>query len=342
MPNVKKTLRITLIISSVGAAAYFVWLIRSGLYPFFLAIILAYLLNQPVQYFEKKGLSRTWSIFCVYLLLFFLIFVAGGQLAPVLIHELDQFGRNLPAMIHKSEELLYSLQFQYQHFILPDSLRKVLDDSLLSLQNEIQNFIADIVALVLSMFSHIIGIAISPILAFYLLKDSQKIKQALMILLPLDWKQKVLGMLADVDKVLSGVIRGQITVAVVVGLLVSVGLVLLGVPYAILIGIFAGVLDVIPYFGAFFGATPAITLALLESPLLAGKVAVLFFVIHQLEGSIIGPQIIGDHVGLHPLSVIFFLFAGQELLGLYGMLLAVPVAAVMKVIFQHFIKHVLV
>jgi predicted PurR-regulated permease PerM len=97
-------------------------------------------------------------------------------------------------------------------------------------------------------------------------------------------------------------------------------------------------LDIIPYFGAFIGATPAVTLALLSSPWLALKVVLLFFAIHQLEGSIIGPQIMGDNVGLHPLSVIFFLFIGGELGGIPGMLLGVPIAAVGKVFIRHIIR----
>ncbi|MPM48860.1 hypothetical protein SDC9_95587 [bioreactor metagenome] len=97
-------------------------------------------------------------------------------------------------------------------------------------------------------------------------------------------------------------------------------------------------LDIIPYFGAIIGATPAVTLALLHSPILALKVAFLFLIIHQLEGTVIGPKILGESVGLHPLSVIFFVFVGGELGGLPGMLLGVPVAAIVKVVFRHLYK----
>ncbi len=120
--------------------------------------------------------------------------------------------------------------------------------------------------------------------------------------------------------------------------MISGGLYILDVRYALIIGILAGMLDIIPYFGAFIGATPAVTVALLDSPLLALKVAGLFFIVHQLEGTIIGPRILGDNVGLHPLTVIFFLFIGEEMAGLLGMLLGVPLAAVAKVLLSHLVK----
>jgi predicted PurR-regulated permease PerM len=176
---------------------------------------------------------------------------------------------------------------------------------------------------------------ISPILAFYLLHDWFKIKEELLTLLPTKYRRETIAIFKDVDKVLSGVIRGQLTVALIVGVLVTIGLYFLHVKYFLLIAILASMLDVIPYFGAFIGATPAVTLALLHSPLLAFKVAILFFAIHQLEGTVIHPRILGENVGLHPLSVIFFVFVGGELGGFIGMLLGVPLAAIGKVFIRH-------
>ena len=107
-------------------------------------------------------------------------------------------------------------------------------------------------------------------------------------------------------------IRGQLTVAAIVGAIVSVALYVLGLRYAIIIGAFAGVLDIIPYFGAFIGALPAVTLALLYSPQLAFKVALLFLFVHQMEGALIGPKIVGGNIGLHPLAVIFFCLLAKK------------------------------
>lgn len=334
----KRTIRISILVAAVIVTVYFIWSVRSGLYPFIIALFLAYLLNPAVCYLENKGLRRTAAILALYILVFSAMIFVGARGIPLIIRELENFGRELPFMVAKGEELIQFVQSQYQNSVLPYSLRVAIDNALLAVQNDIQQFIADVVNALIGLVSHSIGLVITPILAFYLLHDWYEIKEKLLQMIPMRWHTECILTFREIDKVLSGVIRGQLTVALIVGILVTIGLEILGVRYALLIGIVAGILDIIPYFGAFIGATPAVTLALLSSPWLALKVVLLFFAIHQLEGSIIGPQIMGDNVGLHPLSVIFFLFIGGELGGIPGMLLGVPIAAVGKVFIRHMIR----
>lgn len=331
----KKHLKIFIAVIFLIIVLYFLWLVRSGLYPFFIGFFLAYLLNPSVCYCERKGTSRLWAIVIVYIVLFSIIIIGSSQLIPLLIRELENFAKEIPAITSKIQELFQNIQWQYQNSLLPLSMRLALDSILVTLENSVQEFVMSLMNGILSLLSHLIGIVISPILAFYLLHDWYKIKEELLNLLPAKYRRETIAVFKDIDKVLNGVIRGQLTVALLVGIFVSIGLYLLHVKYFLLIGILAGMLDVIPYFGAVIGATPAVTLALLESSLLAAKVAALFFVIHQLEGSIIHPHILGENVGLHPLAVIFFVFVGGELAGFTGMLLGVPFAAMGKV----FIKH---
>ncbi len=334
----RKSLTIGILTAAALLAAWFLWQVRGGLYPFVIAFLLAYILNPAVDWLVARGLKRAWAIALLYLALFSIVIVGGSRLIPLLVRELESFGRELPLMTAKGEELLYAIQWQYQHSALPPSLRVSIDEGLVSLQAAAQGLIATVVAAILGLLSHIIGLVISPVLAFYLLHDWHELSEAALGLLPARWRQEAVLVGRDVDKVLAGVIRGQLTVAVIVGLLVSVGLELLGVRFALIIGILAGLLDIIPYFGAFIGAAPAVTVALLESPLLALKVALLFLVIHQTEGTIIGPKIIGENADLHPLTVIFCLFVGEELAGLAGMLLGVPVAGVAKVLCRHLLR----
>ena len=336
----QKTFRIGLLAVIIIAILHFLWVVRSGLYPFIIASFFAYLLNPAVCNLERRGLSRPISILMIYGLVFGTIIVASARGIPIVIRELESFGRELPLMITKGEEFIQFIQSQYHNSVLPYSLRLAVDNALINAQLEIQLFITEVVNSLIGLLSHSIGILITPILAFYLLNDWNEIKEKLLQLIPAKWRQECILICRDIDKVLSGVIRGQLTVALIVGVLVTVGLELLHVPYALLIGILAGILDIIPYFGAFIGATPAVTLAILTSPWLAMKVVVLFFIIHQLEGSVIGPKILGESVGLHPLSVIFFLFIGGELGGLIGMLLGVPIAAIGKVFLRHFIRMI--
>jgi predicted PurR-regulated permease PerM len=138
-------------------------------------------------------------------------------------------------------------------------------------------------------------------------------------------------LLTQINAVLSGFIRGHLLVALIVALISFLGLSILQVDFALLIGFTAGILDIVPYFGPIIGALPAVVIALLESPLKALYVIVLFFIIHQLESTIVSPKILGDRVGLHPLAVVFVLLAGGQLAGIVGVLLAVPVTAGFKI-----------
>lgn len=338
MKITKRSIRISFIILIISGLIFFLYIVRNGLYPFVIAFFMAYLLNPAVCYLERRGLGRITAILLVYAIVFSLLIYGGSRLFPIIIHELENFSRDLPMLVGTIDEQMQAFQMQYQNSALPYSLRISLDQRLVFLQNEGQTYINSLVDALMGLITHAIGLAITPVLAFYLLSDWYQFREEFLRMTPVRWRHEMSLVWKDLDKVLSGVIRGQVTIAFIVGALISIGLYLLNVKYALLIGILAGMLDLIPYFGAIIGATPAVTLALLESPYLAIKVILLFFIIHQLEGTIIGPKILGESVGLHPLSVIFFVFVGSELGGLAGMLLGVPAAAIGKVLFQHLVK----
>jgi predicted PurR-regulated permease PerM len=334
----KRHIRIAFVLIFISSSVLFLWFVRHGLYPFIIAFFLAYLLNPAVCYLEYKGLKRVTAILIIYILVFGLLIIGGSRLFPLVIRELENFSKDLPAMINAIEDQIQIFQWKYQNSALPYSLRLALDDRLMFLEREGQIYVSSLVDSLMGLITYLVGLAITPVLAFYLLADWYVIKDELLLLIPGRWRHEFLMVCKDLDKVLSGVIRGQVTIAMIVGMLVSLGLYLLNVKYALIIGIFAGMLDLIPYFGAVIGATPAVTIALLDSPYLALKVIILFFLIHQLEGTVIGPKILGESVGLHPLSVIFFVFVGSEIGGLAGMLLGVPAAAISKVLLRHIVK----
>lgn len=337
----KSTVRITIIIFLVIISLYFLWRVHNALYPFLIGLFLAYLLNPAVCYLEKKNIRRAWAIIAVYIILFCVVVIGGSKLLAIFIRELQSFALDLPFMIENINKLLIKIQSEYQNSTLPYYLRIAIDDALLLLENEMQEFIGQVVNGIIKLISQSIGLAISPILAFYLLHDWYKIKSEMLSLLPSSWRTELVSFFRDVDKVLGGIIRGQLIVACIIGMFVTIGLYLLQVKFALIIGILAALFDVIPYFGPIIGASPAVMLALLESPWLTIKVILLFFIIQQIEGNIIHPKIIGETIGLHPLTVIFFVFVGGEVAGLIGMLLGVPIVAIGKVLLRHIIKVLL-
>jgi predicted PurR-regulated permease PerM len=259
----------------------------------------------------------------------------------VLINDLESFGEDLPGILAHIDQFLLFIQSHYQNSELPYSLRLAIDEGLVGIEKEVQEFIGQVVGSIIVLAKKSIGLAISPILAFYLLHDWHNIKTELLLLLPGRYRGEIILFFNDVDKVLAGIIRGQLTVACIIGFFITMGLYMLHLKFALMIGILAAVFNIIPYFGAIIGAAPAVMLAIIESPWLAGKVILLFFIIQQIEGNIIQPKIIGENIGLHPLTVIFFVFAGGELAGIWGMLLAVPIAAIGKVFSRHLLEVLL-
>ena len=143
--------------------------------------------------------------------------------------------------------------------------------------------------------------------------------------------------LREVNVALNGFFRGQLWICLFVGLFIYGGLALLKIPYALFIGLLAGLFDIIPYFGPVLGFLPAAALALSQSPLTVLWVLLLFIAANQIENSLISPWLIGDRVGLHPLVVIFAVLVGGYLMGILGLLIAVPVAAIGRVLLDFFL-----
>jgi predicted PurR-regulated permease PerM len=336
----KRRLRIAILILIGLSILYFLWLVRGSLYPFLIAFAIAYVLNPAVLVLTRRGTPRIPAIIIVYATLGSIVGIFVVFLAPILIRELSDFTATVPEFTRRMQILIEEIRIRYDSAVLPDVLRPIIDESIAEIQIGLQQFVRDIFDALLSLVTHALGLLIAPILAFYILNEWKEIGQTIREFIPIAWRREFLLMMEEIDTVLSGVIRGQLTVGLLVMVLVSIGLYFLGLEFAILIGIFAGLLDVVPYFGAVVGAVPAITLAVLQSPGMVLKVILLFLLVHQLEGSILAPKILGDNVGLHPLTVIFALLVGGELYGFLGLLLAVPIAAILKVIAKHAIGWV--
>lgn len=330
-----------LIIFIIMSVCYFIWLVRDGLYPFLLGVLLAYLLYPFMIFLENRGYKRTWALAIIYSAGTLFCLGIGFLFVPVLVRELENFAQDLPAMTLRAEELLNYLQASYKSWVLPMSMREAIDVGLSNIGIKVNLFVVGAVQGILDSFSYLIGIAISPVLAFYILYDWRNIAHSVLGVLPSAWRGEAILICRNINGVLHGVIRGQIFISILVGSFVMLGLWLMNIKYALLIGLLAGLLDVIPYFGAIIGAFPAVCVALLYSPIMALKVLLLFIVVHQTESVLIQPKIIGNSVGLHPLSVIFFVFVGEEIGGLVGMLLGVPFAAISKILLKHALKFII-
>ncbi|KJS17291.1 MAG: hypothetical protein VR69_05525 [Peptococcaceae bacterium BRH_c4b] len=312
-------------------ALYMLYLIRSILPAFLMAGVLVYLLSPLVDAVERRGHRRVSSILVVYLAMVVLGAAMGLYGLPRLVGQLNTLTGTVPVYTRQVQDMAEEFQDRYTRAGLPREMKEIIDARINHLEKKILSVAERAAAGMVGLVGHIVNILLAPVLAFYILKDLGRCKAEMTRLIPLRWRMDVLELLGDVNRVLKNYIQGYLLVCLVVGLLVGLTLAALGVEFALTLGIFAGLTELIPYFGPAIGAVPAVALALLTSKWLAVKVVLAFFVIQQLEGNVISPKLLGDRVGLHPLAVIIFLFAGGKLYGLTGMLLAVPATAVLKI-----------
>ena len=178
----------------------------------------------------------------------------------------------------------------------------------------------------------LLDIIITPIITFYYLKDKDNILKAITGNLPKNALSKIKELGRDIDKVLGGFIKGQITVAAFVGILTGIGCFFIGVPYALTIGLVAGITNIIPYFGPWLGGILPVVLAFMERPLMALWVVILILVIQQIESAFLSPQIMSHSVGLHPLLVMFSVLFFGSMFGILGMIIGVPLMGVLKIL----------
>ncbi|MBM7855022.1 putative PurR-regulated permease PerM [Desulfohalotomaculum tongense] len=314
------------------AGAVFIYLLRELFVTFLLTIVLVYLLYPLVSSMEARGTSRVMSILMAYLALMIVAAAVFMYGVPRLVSQLHALVDMLPIYTARVEDLVREVQSSYYRTELPAGMRQAINRQIAEVELMLQGILEQTVQAILSLVGYAFNILLAPVLAFYILKDLEHIKAQVKRWLP---EKKyadfwVLG--RQINEVLINFIRGHLILMFVVGLMTGLAMMLLKVEYGVMLGIAAGIAELIPYFGPIIGAVPAVTVALLQSKWLALKVILAILIVQQLEGNVIAPKVLGESVGLHPLIIILVLVAGAKLFGVAGMLLAVPVAAILRIL----------
>lgn len=302
----------------------------------FYSIVLSYLLNPFVNFIEKRGIKRSYSILIVYSFLTAIIVIVLLSLVPKVFNEFENLVRLMPSYFNRIYNYFNNLFVKYSKHIdkLPPGFKEIKEvflENLKEIQALFINYLRRITNSVMGMFPKMISFIIVPILAFYFLKDKDYFKKKIILIIPKNYRNDVVQIGREVDTVLGKFVRGQLLVAAFVGISTSIALLLIGVDFAIIIGFVAGIADIIPYFGPIIGIMPALVFAILKGPIKALWVIISFIIIQQLECNIIEPKIVGDSVGIHPVVVMLALLIGGSYFGIIGMLFAIPVTIVLKV-----------
>jgi len=332
-----------LLIVVAAAAAWVIILARGVLLPFLLAFVLAYLLAPVVELLVFHGrISRVAAILLVYALLALVITALVVYMVPILLLESVHLIKFVPTLAIGIQSTWDYWLGRFHQQPMPVAIRVAIRSTGQHLQSQLLGALKGLVHALFGLVPGVLSVIIAPVLAFYVLKDSRRIRERFWALVPIDWRGAVYKLGYDTDRALNGFIRGQLMVAIVVGALATMWMLILGLPFALLVGVVAAVTDIIPYVGPIAGAVPAVLLGLTHSPWTSIYAAIGFVVIHQLEGTVISPKVVGDSVGLHPLVVIFAILAGGEIAGVTGLLIGVPVAAVIRVLLIHLYRRLTV
>lgn len=292
--------------------------------PFLLAFVIAYILNPAVNFFTKHKISRPLAILTIFLLFFVLIILLALNILPLLIFEIHNLTEVLPEYAARIQRFIQDLQMDYHRFNLPESVRLIIDDSIRNIEEHLVSFFNDITVVVVTFLQRFLTLLILPLLVYYFLRDFNFIRNNLKDLVPSSQRQQLFLLLKEMDITLGEYFRGILLISFMLGSMNFVGLTILGVDFALVLGIIIGITNIIPYFGPLIGSIPAVLVALLESPALA-----------LVENQLITPPLLGKTLGMHPLVILFVLLLGGRLLGLLGLLVAVPFAAMLKILIRH-------
>ena len=302
------------------------------------AVFLAYLLYPLIRRLNER-IPLVWSLIIVYMFAGLLTAFAIGLLAPALGLEIQNFVKAVPGWVVRAQHELVSPTNPWIARVPADDRAYIaaLPQQFGSLvQTYGLDTLQKTLTVVLSTISVLAAVVVVPVLAAYLVLEAANIRRQVVGLFPARRQAKVEALIDDLDGAIGGFIRGQLIDGAIVGVMIFVMLVVMHVPYALLIGVAAGFLNFIPYAGAVVGFVPSVLIALsVNGPTNALIVAALFAVIQQIDGNFVAPRVLKDNVGLSPVYIIVAILAGTELFGIVGTFLAVPVAAMLRVLREH-------
>lgn len=323
------------ILSSLLVAGWLVWLLGPVLTPFFISILIAYIVNPLVGWLERLKLRRDLAVALVFLVAFLLLVVVLLIVIPVLIREVADFFGRLPGYLDTFRqsalpwiEARLGIELNLHSFDVQRA-RSLIQDYFSNLAGAAGNILSVMTQSGGRFLVWISSMVLVPLVTFYLLRDWRTLMDTVRDILPRNIEPTVVKLTEDCDEALGGFLRGQLMVMLSLGIVYALGLWIVGLNNAIAIGMIAGLVSFVPYLGAIIGIALAGITAVIQdfSVGFLLSVAIVFVVGQLIESFVLTPKLVGDRIGLHPVLVIFAVMAGGQLFGFAGVLLALPAAA---------------
>ncbi len=324
-----KFLRFLIVMIILGMIAWLLYSLSTIITIIVISALMAYILDPIASYLEAKGLSRSNATIIIFLLLFATIGLLGWTLLPGLFYELFDLQHTL------NLKDTASISQKIQEFI--EQNLSFINVENIDIDEEVKNIISFLTDELLSILANLVSvisyIVIIPFVIFFLLKDGREMKKSFIHVIPNRYFEMVLNVIHKIDQQLGWYLRGQFTEASVVGILSVIALWLLDVQYFIMIGVFAGLANMIPYVGPVAGMVPAIIITIMNGgePVKILYIIIAFSIVQLIDNIILQPMVLSKSVKLHPLIIVFVVLIGGQFFGVLGMLLAVPVAGIIKV-----------
>ena len=323
---------------AVVLSGWLLYLLAPVLTPFIAAALLAYMGDPLADRLQKLKMPRTLAVFTVFLITFLVLALLLLLLGPLVKTQVGALFQALPDIAHQVEQVWLPTILQWMNV---ESGENVGIGAFLARYSELVGSWSGTILLSVgksggALAAAVLSLFLIPILTFYMLRDWDTIMLHLSALIPVSQRATILELARETDSVLSAFLRGQVLVMFALAIIYSAGLGLVGLKFAIAIGVVSGLVSFIPYLGFVFGITLAgLTVALEPDPFwqMIGVIAT-FTVAQLIEGSFLTPKLVGDRIGLHPVLVIFAVIAGGQLFGFFGILLALPAAAVLSVLIR--------
>ena len=294
----------------------------------FISFIVAYVLKPLYMLLIRRGLNKKTASALIVIGLLVLILLIFIVVIPSILRESLNVNKN----IRDLQDYFINANMRIKELKTNKVMSSIVNTLYQKVNSQTLLIFDKIFASVMGIGENMITYLVSPIIIYYFLSDSENMINKALITLPPEGRNVTKKIIEDIDKVLGRYILSQLVLCGIITIATFIILVSLKVEFPLVLSLINGIFNIIPYFGPIFGAIPAIFIALLISPKTALYTALWLFALQQIEGSLLSPKIIGDSISMHPLTVIFLLIIGGELGGVLGMILAVPVGVVIKVI----------
>lgn len=304
----------------------FLYLVRNVLLILFLAFIIASAIMPAVNFLESKKISIFLGVLLIYLLLVSVLALVVFLIIPPITEQLGQFAGNLPDYYHKIDLAVQKWGFIDNNGDLSDLIQSnwsTLMGSGKTIFDTLGGVVGAVFTLVLSM-----------IIAFYISVQKDSLQRLVVFFTPKKKREYAAGLVDRIQEKLGAWLKGQLLLCLVIGALAYIGLTILGVKYALVLGLIAGATEIVPYVGPFIGGGVGVLVALAQSPILAILVLVMYLLIQQLENALVVPVIMRKAVGLNPIITIVAITAGSSLAGAGGAIIAIPLAATLSILLK--------